>query len=116
MPRDLALRRLMLVEPTPDHEASSELERVFRAHARYVSFIALRVLGRDQEVDDVVQDVFLSAVRRLRYLREPAALKAWLGTAAVRVARRKLRARWLQLFFGLNPEPDYGELAAPDAS
>ena len=117
MARTAVKPQLQLV-PAPEapRPAFSALETVYRDHARFVAVLALHVLGRDLEVDDVVQDVFLSAASGLARLREPAALRAWLGTITVRLARRRLRARRLLALFGLDPQPDYGELVATDAS
>ena len=90
---------------------ADELETVFRSYSRYVASIALRLLGRDDEVDDVVQEVFVIAMRGLRQLREPEAIRGWLATVAVRIARRKLRRRRLRAFVGLDASPDYAQLA-----
>jgi DNA-directed RNA polymerase specialized sigma24 family protein len=47
-------------EPAPSRSTvPPALEVVYRQNARYVSTVALRLLGRDSELDDVVQDVFL---------------------------------------------------------
>src|SRR5579871_3436016 len=53
-------------------------EAVFAAHGRYVASVVLRVLGRDHEVDDVVQEVFLTAMSGLQTIRNPAAVRGWL--------------------------------------
>ena len=42
------------------------LEAVFRDYSRYVASIALRLLGRDQDVDDIVQDVSAAYVNAAR--------------------------------------------------
>ncbi len=92
------------------------LDALFRRYAPYVARVALRILGRSDEVDDLVQDVFLAAHRGLGRLREPAAVKGWLATVAVRSARRRLRARRLRAFFGLDRPADYAEVADGAAS
>jgi RNA polymerase sigma-70 factor, ECF subfamily len=57
-----------------DREAFGEL---YRRHARTVHGILLaRVPFSDAE--DMVQDVFLSAMRQLKLLRTPAAFRGWL--------------------------------------
>lgn len=96
-------------------EPATILETLYREESRYVAHLALKVLGRDEEVDDVVQDVFVAAAKAIARLTEPHALHAWLGTVAIRVARRRLQARRLLSLFGLDPQPDYGELASLDA-
>jgi RNA polymerase sigma-70 factor (ECF subfamily) len=70
-----------------------DLASAFRAHARYVGHIALRILGRPDEVEDLVQDVFLDAQKQIVTLRDPEALKGWLATITVRKSVRKLQRR-----------------------
>jgi RNA polymerase sigma-70 factor (ECF subfamily) len=73
-------------------------DQVFRRYSPYVARIALRLLGNDGEVDDLVQDVFIEAHRGLPSLREPGALGGWLARICVRRATRRLRRRrWLKL-------------------
>ena len=92
--------------------ASSDSLRVddlVREHSEYVAGLAYRLLGRDAEVDDVVQDVFVALLRFHGSVREPNAVRAWLGTTTVRFAQRRLRARSFRLrsLLGLDaPEPN----------
>jgi RNA polymerase sigma-70 factor (ECF subfamily) len=100
------------VEQLPAPAAPLDLEQAFTLYSRYVAGLALRLLGRPDEVDDVVQDVFLAALRGLKKLREPQAIKGWLATVTVRVARRRLRMRWLWRFCGVATPEQYEQLAA----
>jgi len=95
-----ALRVVSAPPPAERAEARLEFDWVFRRYASYVAAVAHRLLGRDDEVDDTVQEVFLVAVRGLPQVREPAAVKSWLARIAVRIARRKLRLRRVRAFFG----------------
>ena len=52
---------------------------LYQRYARMVHGILLARVPR-QEVDDLVQDVFLLALRRLHTLREAAAFGGWLAT------------------------------------
>lgn len=70
-----------------------DFDQVFRRYSAYVARIALRLLGNDSEVDDLVQDVFLEAHRGLSSLREAGALRGWLARICVRRATRRLRRR-----------------------
>jgi RNA polymerase sigma-70 factor (ECF subfamily) len=79
-----------------------------------VATVALRILGRREEADDLVQDVFLRAHRGISRLREPTALRAWLTTVTVRLARRRLRGRRFKLLLGIDQSYDYSAIA--DAS
>ena len=108
-------------EPPPkrkasDAGASAPVELLFRRYSPYVATIAMRLLGRDDEVDDVVQDVFLAAFRGFGALADPNATKGWLATVTVRTVRRRLRARRLRGFLRLDAMPEYEDVAAPGAS
>ena len=78
---------------TTMEDPARHLEAAFRRYSRYVAAVALRLLGRDDEVDDVVQEVFLAALRGLERLREPEAVKGWLATVTVRPPRAGRPAR-----------------------
>src|SRR5262245_54032596 len=87
------------------------LDDAYRQYSRYVGFIVYRMLGRDENLDDIVQEVFLAAAHRFKYLRDPSAAKTWLATVAVRKARHQLRLRRLRAALGLDREYDYREIA-----
>ena len=88
----------------------------YRRYAPYVAKIGMRVLGRRDEIEDFVQDVFIKVHRHLGSLREPAALKSWLATLAVHEATRRLKRQKLRRFFGLGAAPDYTDVADAEAS
>jgi len=93
--------RLRLVGDETDEDVGMpSFEQLYRLHARYVATIALRILGRPEDVDDIVHDTFLQARRALPRLRDPKAVKGWLATITVRVARRWLRRSRLRRLFG----------------
>lgn len=70
--------------PTPD------VPNPALAHAEFVRAVARGVLGRDRDVEDVLQDTFVIAQDRAP--RRPGALRAWLGTIARRLSLDRLRA------------------------
>jgi RNA polymerase sigma-70 factor, ECF subfamily len=84
-------------EPDP-----RDFDAVFRRYSPYVARIALRLLGNDAEVDDLVQDVFIEAHHGLGSLREPGALGGWLARICVRRATRRLRRRRLLALLSLD--------------
>jgi RNA polymerase sigma-70 factor (ECF subfamily) len=76
-----------------------DLADAFRRHRGTLAAAAARVLGRRDDVDDVLQDAFVEALRGVHNLREPAALRAWLTRVTVRTARRRsARARFVVAF------------------
>src|SRR3954468_5899020 len=87
------------------------LDAAFRAHAGFVASVALRVLGRPAEVDDLVQDVFLRILPRLGELGAPAAGRAGLAVITARLARRRLRSRRWKVWLGVGTDFDYTQLA-----
>jgi RNA polymerase sigma-70 factor, ECF subfamily len=83
----------------------------FRAHAPQVATMALRILGRHEEADDLVQDVFMKAGKWLGKLNDPEAVRAWLMKVTVRLAWRRLRMRRWRVTLGFEGSYDYAELA-----
>lgn len=64
----------------------SAFGRLYSCYARMVRGILLGAVPRG-EVDDLIQDVFLRAMRRLKNLREPGSFAGWLATIARNRAR-----------------------------
>jgi RNA polymerase sigma-70 factor (ECF subfamily) len=93
-----------------------DFDQVFREYAAYVAAIGLKIMGRDDDLDDLVQEVFIEAHRGLRRLREPGALKSWLARIMVRRTIRKLRRTRVLMLFGLEPPSAYAEIADASAS
>lgn len=95
-------------------------EALFRRHARMINGLAYRLLGRDDEVDDLVQDAFLAALRSLDRLQNPQAFSAWLCSIMVRTAHKTLRRRSMLTRLGLrrgapiDPDDVISRTAPPD--
>jgi RNA polymerase sigma-70 factor (ECF subfamily) len=104
---------LRLVSTTSDDRT---LGGIYRQYARYVAAVILRLQGRTTDLEDIVQDVFLEASRGIAHLREPAAIKGWLATIAVRTVRRRLRRQRARRFFGLDDGAGYENVVDPAAS
>ena len=80
-------------------EQRYDFDLVYRDHVQRVARWAAWLLGPSSDVDDVVQEVFLTAHRLLPGFRGEAAVSTWLfrlTTNAVRVHRRRA-GRWLNL-------------------
>jgi RNA polymerase sigma-70 factor (ECF subfamily) len=95
-------------------------EALFKRHARTVNGLAYRLLGRDEEVDDLVQEAFLAALRSLDRLENPQAFAAWLCSILVRTAHKTLRRRSMLTRLGLrrsapiDPDVVVSHSAPPD--
>jgi RNA polymerase sigma-70 factor (ECF subfamily) len=77
---------------TPSAEQTA-VGTAFRLYGRYVAATAYRVLRQKDDVDDVVQEVFLDAIRGLDRIRDQESTRAWLTVVTLRLARKKLRSR-----------------------
>src|SRR4051812_49170620 len=72
-------------DPGSDGEfAAPSLAGLYDAYASYVAAVVVRLLGRDDDLEDVVHDVFSRAAIALPGLRDPRAAKGWLASIAVR--------------------------------
>jgi RNA polymerase sigma-70 factor, ECF subfamily len=102
----MARPQLRLVSPeSPAPEVAPDLEDfedIFRRLSPYVARIGIRILGRSDEVEDLVQEVFLDAHRGLGTLRDPGAIRNWFATVTVRHATRRVRRRRLLAFVGFD--------------
>jgi RNA polymerase sigma-70 factor (ECF subfamily) len=79
-----------------------DLEGLFVAHGPYLARLLFRLVGRETDVEDLVQDVFVQALRRIESLRDPAAARAWLSQVAVRLATRRLKRRRFRRLFHID--------------
>ncbi len=91
------------------------LDEAFRRWSPYVASIGLRLLGRPDEVDDLVQDVFIEARKGFATIRDPKGVKGWLARVTVRTAHRRLKWRRRWSFLGIGVEYDYSNLPAEGA-
>ncbi len=96
-------------------------ESLYRAHVDAVAGLALRLLSSSHDAEDVVQDVFLTALSRLEQLREQAAFRGWLMRITVHEVHRRFRRRKLLRALGFDRSPDgddasLARLAAPHLS
>jgi RNA polymerase sigma-70 factor (ECF subfamily) len=99
-----APKLLRLVEPeAPAPAESAELTdtELYVRFSPYIAGIGFRLLGRNSEVDDLVQEVFFAAFKQRAQLRDLNAAKSWLAVITVRKARERLRMRRLRQFVGL---------------
>jgi hypothetical protein len=93
-------RRPALYSPAP-----ISLEEAFKQYAPHVAAIGFRILGSRDQMQDLVQDVFLKAHDWIARIDDPRALKSWLTTVTVREARLRLRMRRVRAFLHLADNP-----------
>ena len=100
----------------PDSPSPISLEEAFKQYAPHVAAIGFRILGSRDQMQDLVQDVFLKAHDWIARIDDPTALKSWLTTVTVREARSRLRLRRVRAFFHLADNHNYAGVASPGAS
>jgi len=96
--------------PSPDPNAGSgaggrgglDFDAVYQAHAQTVARWAARLGGPYVDVEDITQEVFLVADRRLQEFRHESQLSTWLFSITAKIVandrrRRRLRRWWLRL-------------------
>jgi RNA polymerase sigma-70 factor (ECF subfamily) len=105
-------------ERVEDTGTPLSLEEAYRRFAPYVAAIGVRIIGRGDELDDLVQDVFVEATRGIASLTAPEAIKGWLARITVRTSVRRLRRGRLfrALHLQLDDTRDYESLASADAT
>lgn len=96
-PADSDEQRLVERFAAGDHAA---FERLVDRYQSQVAGMAYRLLGWPDEIDDVVQDVFVAVFKGLPGFRREARLSSWLTRIVVNTCRshgrrRRLLLRWL---------------------
>jgi RNA polymerase sigma factor (sigma-70 family) len=100
----------------PSAPPAEEFLRLFHEYERYVASIGSRILGANNGVDDLVQEVFLVIYQEFHKLRELSSVKAWLATIATRVAWRQRGRPWLYSKLSLTQVEELNPLESTDAS
>ena len=67
---------------------------LYDRYSGHVASIVFRILGEDDSVDDLVQETFVEAFLHIDSVRDPARIRGWLATVAVRKTKRSLAARY----------------------
>jgi len=105
---------LRLVADAPVRE-EPPVTAAFRANVRLAHAIAFRILGREGEVEDLLQDLFVAAQRDLGDLSNEFSVRKWFTVATVRLARRRSRRQRLLRFFGFD-EPILCDVPSTEAT
>jgi RNA polymerase sigma-70 factor (ECF subfamily) len=83
-------------------------EELYRAHSRKLYGVAVRMLGNPADAEDMLQEIFLTAHRKLDSFRGESALGTWLYRLAVNLCLDYLRSRTgraVQMTDALDDEP-----------
>jgi len=83
---------LALVERCRAGELAA-FEAIYRAHSGRLYSVACRVLGNPTDAEDMLQEIFLAAHRKLDTFRGESALGTWLYRLAMNLCLDHLRSR-----------------------
>ena len=88
-------------------------------HAAHVSRTLRSALGADDEIPDLLQEVFIRAIDGIGKVREIDRIGSWLTTIAIFVAREQIRRRtrrsWLRTFSPEHAIPQHQEQPSSEA-
>ena len=87
-------------------EKKPGFEEIVEDHLNEVTQLAYRLLGWQSDVEDIVQDVFLTAAQKLGTLRNASSVKAWLFQITInkcRTWRYRQKLRW-RFWAAQNPD------------
>lgn len=75
----------------------SGFDEIVTRHQKWVARLAYRLLGWPDDVEDVVQEVFLSVLKNVAQFRGEGSLKTWLTTITVNTCRSWRRKKIVRL-------------------
>lgn len=112
---DATLERQQIARAQAGEPAA--LDWLVRRYAQRVERMLLRMLGRRQDLEDLVQNTFLETLRALPAYRGEAAFSSFIGGITVRIARRAMRPGWVaRLRVAFPDESLASEQTLPDAA
>ena len=71
---------------------------LYTRHVRYVAAVVFGIMGSKQDLEDIVQEVFILASRKLSSLKDPDLFRPWLVQIGIRLTRRRMSQRRRRLF------------------
>jgi RNA polymerase sigma-70 factor (ECF subfamily) len=93
----------------------SAFDRIVEGYSADIAALANRLLGWPGEVEDIVQDVFLSAFLGLKKFRGECSLKSWLFTITINKCRSYRYKRMLYFRFFSQAAAKASAVLAPTA-
>jgi RNA polymerase sigma-70 factor (ECF subfamily) len=85
---------------------ASDAQSLFAAHANRVAVWAGRLGGPLIDVEDVVQEVFITVHRRIDRFRGDASVTTWLYGITLNVVRQQRRKARRRRWFGISADPE----------
>lgn len=102
-----------LSRATDDAFTSDDVRLLYLEHASSLRLTLSRLAGNTLDPDDLLQEVFVVAMRKARDLGRADSRKAWLCGVAVKVATTRRRTARLLKFFGLAEAEQFASPESP---
>ncbi len=102
--RNEAIARLVDRAKKGDEAATEEL---YRLHSRRIYSLCIRMVSNQAEAEDLTQEIFLHAFRKIHTFRGEAAFSTWLYRLGVNIVLMQLRKK-------SHPEVSLDELTWPN--
>ena len=87
---------------------------VWNRYAGRVRRMLIRVLGSRNEIDDLLQEVFLRVFVRVPSLRDPSALRPFILSIAANVLKWEIRRRWIGRRIRLSSTGRVPDMSGPE--
>ena len=88
------------------------LQTLLTANWVWLRGLAYGVIGRTQDLDDIMQEICLRVITRIHTLRDPQCFKGWLAMVARREALKHCRRKWGGAYVDVDGEDV--QLESPD--
>lgn len=93
--------KLRPTENTDEHVLSASaiagdreaISAVWNLHRRWVAAVILSYKSREDDLEDLLQEVAMALVSKISTVRDPRHTRAWLRTVAINAARASVRSR-----------------------
>ncbi len=92
---------------------SAAIASLYQRYGGHALRVLARVLGDDEDLEDLHHDVLVRAIRSAEHVEEASSLKAWISIVAVNVARSALKKRSLRRWLTFLPWNEVPEVEAP---
>jgi RNA polymerase sigma-70 factor, ECF subfamily len=89
-----------------EKQGIASLQRLYEEHVEFVRRAVIRLGGPDADVEDLVHDVFVVALRAHERFEGRALVSTWLYGIALRVVAAARRRQRTRRFFGLDDAPE----------
>jgi RNA polymerase sigma-70 factor (ECF subfamily) len=93
----------------------ADVRRLYVTHASELRLALSRLGGNGVDCDDLLQEVFVVALRKLGDLGQARSERAWLYGVAVKLAAGQRRRARLRAWFGLDDGPELSSAAESPA-